>query len=170
MRLKPEEDMPYRWKIEDPCLEYLFQKHLSKHSVGAYMLLQREVGQKFFAIQSEKVNFHISFFDTFTKSILGSWKKGRSRSHCSFTSRKLIPYRESEIGREQKKSQWAGYYRSRRRDQISKLSNQGGANNDPFSSAGNFQVDRSLWLVSGSLPTLLYYFRTDNSVFARRFF
>ncbi|KAE8349462.1 hypothetical protein BDV28DRAFT_160461 [Aspergillus coremiiformis] len=46
VRLKPEEDMPYRWRIEDPCLEYLFQKYLSKHSVGAYMLLQREVGQK----------------------------------------------------------------------------------------------------------------------------
>ncbi|KAJ5235424.1 uncharacterized protein N7469_004592 [Penicillium citrinum] len=54
VRLKPEEDMHYRWQIEDPSLEPLFQKHLSKHSVGAYMLLQRGVGQKFFAVRPEK--------------------------------------------------------------------------------------------------------------------
>jgi hypothetical protein len=44
VRLKPEEDMLYRWKIKDPYLEPLFQKYLSKHSVGVYMLLQREAG------------------------------------------------------------------------------------------------------------------------------
>jgi hypothetical protein len=44
VRLRSEEDMPYKWQIDDPALEPLFQKHLSKHSVRAYMLLQRGVG------------------------------------------------------------------------------------------------------------------------------
>lgn len=44
------EDSKYGWQIDDPSLEPLFEKHLSKHSVGAYMQLCREVGQSFYAI------------------------------------------------------------------------------------------------------------------------
>jgi hypothetical protein len=55
VRLKTEDECLYAWQIEDPSLKHLFQKHLSKHSIGAYMLLYREVGQKFCAIPA-KVN------------------------------------------------------------------------------------------------------------------
>lgn len=55
VRLKTEDYLLYEWQIDDPALEPLFQKHLSKHSVGAYMLLHREVGQKFRAVHPEKV-------------------------------------------------------------------------------------------------------------------
>jgi hypothetical protein len=55
VRLKTEDECLYAWQIDDPSLEPLFQKHLSKHSVGAYMQLHREVGQKFRAVLA-KVN------------------------------------------------------------------------------------------------------------------
>lgn len=55
VRLKPEEDMHYRWQIDDPSLEHLFQKHLSKHSVGAYILLHNGAGKSFRAVLPEKV-------------------------------------------------------------------------------------------------------------------
>lgn len=58
VRLKTEEDMPYKWQIDDPALEPLFQKHLSKHSVGTYILLHRRVGQTFYAVRPEKVFNH----------------------------------------------------------------------------------------------------------------
>lgn len=48
--MKTEDECLYAWEIDDPSLEPLFQKHLSKHSVRAYMLLHREVGQKFRAV------------------------------------------------------------------------------------------------------------------------
>ncbi|KAJ5660892.1 uncharacterized protein N7484_000264 [Penicillium longicatenatum] len=54
VRLKKEDDLDYMWQIDDPSLEHLFQKHLSKHSVGAYMQLQREVGKTFRAIRPER--------------------------------------------------------------------------------------------------------------------
>ncbi|KAJ5328739.1 hypothetical protein N7452_009129 [Penicillium brevicompactum] len=50
VRLKTEDGCLYAWQIEDPSLEHIFQKHMSKHSIGTYMLLHREVGQKFRAI------------------------------------------------------------------------------------------------------------------------
>lgn len=56
VRLKKEDDLDYMWQIDDPSLEHLFQKHLSKHSVGAYMQLQREVGKTFRAIRPERVS------------------------------------------------------------------------------------------------------------------
>lgn len=43
-------DVPYTWQIDDPSMEPLFEKHLSKHSVGAYMRLYREVGRSFRAV------------------------------------------------------------------------------------------------------------------------
>lgn len=37
VRLKTADDeVPYAWQVDDPSLEPLFQKHLSKHLVGAY--------------------------------------------------------------------------------------------------------------------------------------
>ncbi|CAG8178690.1 unnamed protein product [Penicillium nalgiovense] len=54
VRLKTEDECLYAWEIDDPSLEPLFQKHLSKHSVRAYMLLHREVGQKFRAVLAKR--------------------------------------------------------------------------------------------------------------------
>jgi delta 1-pyrroline-5-carboxylate dehydrogenase len=53
VRLKVEEDAPYAWHIEDPSLEPLFSKQLSKHSVGVYMQLCAEVGRSFWAIRAD---------------------------------------------------------------------------------------------------------------------
>jgi hypothetical protein len=48
VRLKTHDaDVPYDWQVDDPLMKPLFQKHLSKHSVGAYMQLYREVGHSF---------------------------------------------------------------------------------------------------------------------------
>lgn len=56
VRLRPsEDDLKYAWKVDDPSLEPLFEKHLSKHSVGAYMQLYREVGQSFHAVHFDGV-------------------------------------------------------------------------------------------------------------------
>src|SRR5436190_4013832 len=44
-------DDPYAWKVL-PGKEHLFKKHLSKHSIGAYMELWREVGISFEAVQA----------------------------------------------------------------------------------------------------------------------
>ncbi|KAH1912219.1 hypothetical protein KXW47_008428, partial [Aspergillus fumigatus] len=52
VRLKVEEDAPYAWHIEDPSLEPLFSKQLSKHSVGVYMQLCAEVGRSFWAVRA----------------------------------------------------------------------------------------------------------------------
>ncbi|KAJ5239560.1 hypothetical protein N7468_000752 [Penicillium chermesinum] len=41
----------YSWKINDPSLRPLFRKNLSKHSVGAYRRLLKEVGNSFFAVR-----------------------------------------------------------------------------------------------------------------------
>ncbi|GFF62029.1 ferric reductase transmembrane component 3 [Aspergillus udagawae] len=53
VRLKVEEGAPYAWHIEDPSLEPLFNKQLSKHSVGVYMHLCAEVGRSFWAIRAD---------------------------------------------------------------------------------------------------------------------
>jgi hypothetical protein len=53
VRLKSTEELQYVWKIDDPLLEPVFDKHLSKHSVRVYMQLSREVGQSFHAVRYE---------------------------------------------------------------------------------------------------------------------
>lgn len=63
------------------------------------MILQREVGQKFFAIYPEKVKFPMSRLEVRpTKSSLGGKKKGRSRSPYLTIKRKLRSRREIKIG------------------------------------------------------------------------
>ena len=62
-----EEDLRYTWKVDDPSLEPLFDKHLSKHSVGAYMQLYREVGQSFHAVHLDsfqQVPVYYTLFST----------------------------------------------------------------------------------------------------------
>jgi hypothetical protein len=88
VRLKPEEDMPYRWQIDDPALEPLFQKHLSKHSVGAYMLLHKRVGQTFQAVRpdKDKVVDHYLKSKSESLNIPDREKAGRPRSHRTTTS------------------------------------------------------------------------------------
>ena len=66
VRLKKEDDLDYMWQVDDPSLEQLFQKHLSKHSTGAYIQLQREVGKTFRAIRPEKV----SLFSLYNRDFL----------------------------------------------------------------------------------------------------
>lgn len=54
VRLKPPEgDRIYAWKVQSLYLRPLFKKHLSKHSVGAYMQLCEEIGSGFYAIFAE---------------------------------------------------------------------------------------------------------------------
>ncbi|KAL5362283.1 hypothetical protein BJX96DRAFT_177016 [Aspergillus floccosus] len=51
VRLKiDDEDTPYAWHIQDPSIRALFEKQLSKHSVGAYITLTEEVGRAFWAV------------------------------------------------------------------------------------------------------------------------
>ncbi len=49
VRLITSADDPYDWRIL-PEKEHLFRKHLSKHSIGAYRELCREVGILFEAV------------------------------------------------------------------------------------------------------------------------
>ncbi|KAK3169330.1 hypothetical protein OEA41_008713 [Lepraria neglecta] len=49
VRLITSADDPYTWQIL-PEKEHLFKKHLSKHSIGAYKELCREVGVSFEAV------------------------------------------------------------------------------------------------------------------------
>ncbi|PYI23220.1 hypothetical protein BO99DRAFT_465866 [Aspergillus violaceofuscus CBS 115571] len=53
VRLKAEDGIQYAWHVDDISLRHLFDKHLSKHSVGAYQRLCSEVGQSFWAIYNE---------------------------------------------------------------------------------------------------------------------
>src|SRR6516162_538187 len=55
VRLITSADDPYIWKVL-PGKEHLFKKHLSKHSIGAYMELCREVGVSFEAVPASKPN------------------------------------------------------------------------------------------------------------------
>lgn len=67
VRLRPNEDgLQYAWKVDDPSLESLFDKHLSKHSVGAYMQLYREVGQSFHAVHFDSVQQVLVFYRHFS--------------------------------------------------------------------------------------------------------
>ncbi|RDH26988.1 hypothetical protein BDQ94DRAFT_164024 [Aspergillus welwitschiae] len=66
VRLKTGEPTQYLWKIDDSSLQPLFEKHLSKHSVGAYKQLCQGVGESFYAIRSEttdKENVQLSLSD-----------------------------------------------------------------------------------------------------------
>jgi hypothetical protein len=67
IRLKTEEDTPYAWHIDDPTLQPLFEKQLSKHSTGVYMHLCAELGRSFWAILPESqlnVRTFLSWFHT----------------------------------------------------------------------------------------------------------
>ncbi|KAH8691912.1 hypothetical protein BGW36DRAFT_362938 [Talaromyces proteolyticus] len=50
VRLKTSSDDAYEWIVDDPSLKSLFNRHLSKHSVGAYMQLCQEIGKSFRAV------------------------------------------------------------------------------------------------------------------------
>ena len=67
VRLRPnEDDLKYAWKVDDPSLEPLFEKHLSKHSVGAYMQLYREVGQSFHAVHLDSFQQVLVYYTIFS--------------------------------------------------------------------------------------------------------
>ncbi|EWG46564.1 hypothetical protein FVEG_15989 [Fusarium verticillioides 7600] len=53
VRLKPSEEDPYRWQRSEDK-EYLFEKHLSKLSVGPLMELYRGIGVHFKAIKPSR--------------------------------------------------------------------------------------------------------------------
>ena len=55
VRLITSADDPYVWKVP-PEKEHLFKKHLSKHSIGVYMELWREVSVSFEAVLASKPN------------------------------------------------------------------------------------------------------------------
>jgi len=52
VRLITRVEDPYSWQSL-PTRTYLFEKNLSKHSIGAYMELCREVGVSFEAVAKE---------------------------------------------------------------------------------------------------------------------
>jgi hypothetical protein len=56
VRLLETEDLGYSWRIKDASLNILFRKHLSKHSVRAYMRLYHEVGKSFCATSREAMH------------------------------------------------------------------------------------------------------------------
>jgi hypothetical protein len=55
VRLKPHSQDGYRWHAADDR-KHLFAKQLSKHSIGAYMELCREVGKSFEAVVLSNLN------------------------------------------------------------------------------------------------------------------
>ena len=67
VRLKPHAEDKYTWapqpEKEHLFEEQLFEKHLSKHSIGALMKLCREVGDTF-----QAVAFPLSAFETSNKT------------------------------------------------------------------------------------------------------
>ncbi|OCK82377.1 hypothetical protein K432DRAFT_391329 [Lepidopterella palustris CBS 459.81] len=56
VRLITRIEDPYSWQSL-PARTHLFEKNLSKHSIGAYMELCREVGVSFEAVAKEKILF-----------------------------------------------------------------------------------------------------------------
>ncbi|CDM36273.1 unnamed protein product [Penicillium roqueforti FM164] len=54
VRLKTEDECLYIWQIDDLSLEPLFQKYMSKYSVGAYIQLHCEVGQTFYTVPAKR--------------------------------------------------------------------------------------------------------------------
>jgi hypothetical protein len=59
VRLKPDVQDGYKWNAL-PETQHLFTKQLSKHSVGAYMELCREVGKSFEAVAQKVVDVSLS--------------------------------------------------------------------------------------------------------------
>lgn len=54
VRLKTaNEKTEYAWKVDDLSIKPLFQKQLSKHTVGVYIKLCENVGQTFRAVRRE---------------------------------------------------------------------------------------------------------------------
>ncbi|KAH8431447.1 NADPH oxidase family protein [Aspergillus melleus] len=60
VRLKATEELNYIWKIDDPAIKPLFDKHLSKHSTGAYIQLCQEVGNSFHALSCDSLQSQLS--------------------------------------------------------------------------------------------------------------
>ncbi|PVH67505.1 hypothetical protein DL98DRAFT_475594, partial [Cadophora sp. DSE1049] len=56
VRLITRVEDPYSWQFL-PARTHLFEKNLSKHSIGAYMELCREVGVSFEAVAKEHILF-----------------------------------------------------------------------------------------------------------------
>lgn len=56
VRLITSADDPYTWRTL-PENKYLFEKHLSKHSIGAYRELCREVGISFEAVSTPQASY-----------------------------------------------------------------------------------------------------------------
>ena len=59
VRLMTNVDDPYSWQAL-PEKDHLFKKQLSKHSIGAYRALCREVGVSFEAVLTTRPNPDIS--------------------------------------------------------------------------------------------------------------
>ncbi|KAL4802847.1 hypothetical protein BDV18DRAFT_163807 [Aspergillus unguis] len=55
VRLQPDDETHYAWQIDDLDLKPIFDKSLSKHSVGAYVELCSEVGKSFRAVNRDQV-------------------------------------------------------------------------------------------------------------------
>lgn len=55
VRLITSADDPYTWQSL-PQRQHLFRKHLSKHSIGAYRELCREIGVSFEAVRASTVD------------------------------------------------------------------------------------------------------------------
>ena len=74
MRLKSDdENMQYTWHVQDPKIQGLFEKQLSKHSVGAYVTLADEVGRSFWAIHRHSANEVRRPFPGLDYRIIGSY-------------------------------------------------------------------------------------------------
>jgi hypothetical protein len=59
VRLKPDAQDGYTWNVLSEK-RHLFTKQLSKHSVGAYMELCREVGKSFEAVAQTSLDVSLS--------------------------------------------------------------------------------------------------------------
>ena len=75
MRLKiDDENTQYTWHVQDPKIQELFEKQLSKHSVGAYVTLTDEVGRSFWAIhrhtEGPDIGFHAANIEMFFQTLI----------------------------------------------------------------------------------------------------
>ena len=59
VRLKPDVQDGYIWNVL-PERQHLFTKQLSKHSIGAYMELYREVGKSFETVAQKNSGISLS--------------------------------------------------------------------------------------------------------------
>ena len=64
MRLLTGPDDLYKWRVvhgqEHPATTQIFEKQLSKHSIGAYRHLYREIGQSIEAVLANKSDEHLA--------------------------------------------------------------------------------------------------------------